>query len=143
MKNNRKGFTLIEMMIVLAIITILSSLAYPNYLNHITRMRRTDGQTALLELANQMETYYRKTQTYATATIGTGRETDIRDQAITPDGWYQLSILHQTNTHYTLQAKARMAQAEHDPMCVTLAIDDLGNKKPAAKNHQQRLTRCW
>ena len=79
-----KGFTLIELVIAMAIIGILASIAYPSYLDYITRARRQDGQTALLELANQMEQYYANNNTYQTATIATGNPSDIQSSNTSP-----------------------------------------------------------
>jgi len=137
-----KAFTLIEIIIVLSIIAILSGLVYPSYLDYITRTRRTDGQTALLELANQMENYYQTSHTYATATIGTGNHTDLREKSTTPEGWYRLSITHQNKYHYTLQATAQFSQAENDPHCKNLTLNDLGEKQPASAQ-QHQTDKCW
>ena len=137
-----KAFTLIEIIIVLSIIAILSGLVYPSYLSYITRTRRADGQTALLELANQMESYYQTSHTYATATIGTGNHTDIREKSTTSEGWYRLSITHQNKFHYTLQATAQFSQAENDLHCKNLSLNDLGEKKPSFM-HEHQNEKCW
>ena len=126
-----KAFTLIEIIIVLSIIAILSGLVYPSYLSYITRTRRADGQTALLELANQMESYYQ-----------TGNHTDIREKSTTSEGWYRLSITHQNKFHYTLQATAQFSQAENDLHCKNLSLNDLGEKKPSFM-HEHQNDKCW
>ncbi len=51
------GFTLIEVMIAVAIVAILAAIAYPSYLDSITKGRRAEGRTALLELLQQQERY--------------------------------------------------------------------------------------
>ena len=141
-----KGFTLIELIMTLAIIGILSSIAYPSYLDTITRARRHDGQTALLELANQMEQYYANNATYQTATIASGGPTDIRSSNTSPEGWYFLAITGQTDTGYSLQARAINAQARNDKLCSTLTFNSAGEKGPIhdpKENSSGRSGPCW
>src|SRR3546814_19429854 len=52
------GFTLIELMIVVAIVAILAAIAYPSYINHITKTRRAAGAGCALEAAKFMERFY-------------------------------------------------------------------------------------
>lgn len=59
------GFTLIEVMIVLAILAVLTAIAYPNYADYITRTRRIEGQIALIEAIQQQERFYTTNNTYA------------------------------------------------------------------------------
>lgn len=66
-----RGFTLIELMIVVVIIGVLAALAYPAYQNYVRESRRSDGQIAVLELAGQMEDFFSKNLRYATS-LGAG-----------------------------------------------------------------------
>lgn len=63
----QRGVTLLELMIVVAIIGILSAIAYPSYQEHVRKSRRADAQTALLELAQFMERYYTANGRYVDA----------------------------------------------------------------------------
>ncbi|WP_415753534.1 type IV pilin protein [Pseudomonas leptonychotis] len=69
--HRQKGFTLIEMMIVVAIIAVLAAIAIPNYQQYIIKSGRSEGQAKLLEAMQMQERFYSQNQTY-TANLGTG-----------------------------------------------------------------------
>lgn len=129
MERSYRGFTLTELMIVVAIIAILAAIAIPSYNEHVTKTRRSDGQAGLLDLANRLERYYSQNNTYATATIAAGNAvTDVLTSAQTPEEWYTLSISAQTATSYTLQATPQNAQGTQDTRCQSLTLNNLGVK---------------
>ena len=137
-----QGFTLIELMIVILIIGILTTIAYPAYQEHVTRARRSDGQAALLDLASRMERYYSERNTYETASIGTGNAaTDVLNTNRSAEGWYELSISNQTPTSYTIQAVPQNAQAIADQLCQTLTYNSTGQKGFTGSTGS--LERCW
>lgn len=65
MANKNHGITLIELMIVVAIVGILAAIAYPSYARHVQKTRRTDGQVKLMEIMAQQERHYSLNNTYA------------------------------------------------------------------------------
>lgn len=65
----RNGFTLIELMIVVAIVAVLAAIAYPSYQEQINRSRRADAKTVLMENAQFMERFYTQNGTYANAML--------------------------------------------------------------------------
>src|SRR3546814_14075757 len=80
MKTQMRGFTLIELMVVVAIIAILASIAYPAYTDYIVKTRRSAGAACLLEQAPFMERYYTTNMGYSSAALPAtackiGRET--------------------------------------------------------------------
>lgn len=68
--KQQRGFTLIELMIVVAIVAILAAVAWPSYQNHIRATNRADAQGALLGLAQAMERHFTQNGTYGGAAAG-------------------------------------------------------------------------
>ena len=69
MLKRQRGFTLIELMVTVAIIGILAAIAYPSYLDSVRKSRRTDAKNALTQAMANMERYYTEHNTYGTAAI--------------------------------------------------------------------------
>ncbi len=78
--KKQSGFTLIELMVVTAIVAILAAIAFPSYNKHIQKARRSQAQQILLEIANRQEQYIIDARQY-TATISNLNISSI------PDGW--------------------------------------------------------
>ncbi|HBI21328.1 MAG TPA: pilus assembly protein PilE [Legionella sp.] len=132
----RNGFSLIELLMVLAMTSILAAISYPNYRDYITRAHRTEGKTALLDLACRMEDYYSKHQTYQTATIGTGNKTDVLGQSLSETRQYTLSIARATDETYLLTATTRTLT--QDVPCPELTLNHSGAKGPGGG-----IVPCW
>lgn len=134
MKKN-SGFSLLEILITLAIISLLSAIAYPLYTQHVTQTHRKQAQIALFNLANQMERYYvENNHSYAQATLAKlgFDETTLKDR-------YEISITA-TATTYKLQAMPLKNQAKHDANCGSLVLNQLGEKKITGSGSLQE---CW
>lgn len=107
--NTRRsaGFTLIEVMIVVVIIGILSSIAYPSYQDYVKQARRADAQASLMELAQFMERHYTSKGGYL-ADGQTGSAPSLPFSSSPKDGGtaaYNLSLAEKTTAQtYTVQA---------------------------------------
>ena len=112
-----KGFTLIELMITVAIVGILASVAYPSYMGSVTKSRRADAKAALLGFAQAMERHYTTEGTYAGA--GTDNDGDTGSPTIfsttSPldgsDVYYDLDIESASANSYVIGAVPTGAQA--------------------------------
>lgn len=112
----QKGFTLLELMIVVAIIGVLAMVGYPAYQDHVKSARRSDAQGALLGFSNAMERHYTANNTYlgaGTTDGNTGAPTVYADESPL-DGspkFYDLTIQAATATTFTLRATPKAGQA--------------------------------
>ena len=137
------GFTLIELMIVVAIVALLAAVAIPTYLDHVRKTRRADAIARVAQVQQAQERWRANNATYATMTqLGIG--------ATTTDGHYSLSITGSpTATSYQVLATATGAQAS-DSNCKFLGLTMSGgnltfasgpNSPPA--NTGAAANRCW
>lgn len=132
------GFTLIEVMIVVAVIGILAAIAFPSYQEHVRKARRADAQTAMLELAQFMERHYTANGKYLTAA---NAAPVLPFTAAPKDGatkYYDLSFTAApTANAYTLRAVPKGAMASDS--CGTLSITNTGVKSQSSGT----LAECW
>lgn len=131
----KHGFSLIELICVLGLISLFASFVYPSYTQYLARAHRLDGQSALYDLASRLEQYHALNGTYQTATIGAGKETDVLSNTVSGGGWYRLNIFKATKQHYQISAEAIGQQFQFDKTCGLLTLDSHG--------HQGTLNKCW
>ena len=137
MKKHQRGFTLIELMIVVAVIGIIASLAYSSYMNAVMRSNRTEAKTDLMDVAQRLQKCF---TTYGRYNDPDGDNlcpvyedlTDGTDITTRGRGFYEISIDNDTATTYRLTATAvaGMTQA-NDAGCETMTLDQMGQTLPA------------
>jgi len=123
MRNGNKGFTLLELMIVVGVIAILAILVYPSYAREVVKTKRSTGAACLMEEAQFMERYYSTNMGYAGATLPvTACATDL-------SGVYTFGFsAGPTATTYTLAATPQGRQAAKDLLCGTMSVNEKGTK---------------
>ena len=139
------GFTMTEVLIVIAIVAILTAVAYPSYTSYVTRANRNAAQGFLLEVSNRQERFLLDHRRYATA-IGTAT------------GQVDVTIPNSVSANYTVTTNVPSARAgapatsfdvvatpigrqlANDAACGTLAIDDTGQKSVTGSAGRAS---CW
>lgn len=129
-RRKELGFTLMELLITVAIIGILASVAYPSYTDFVVRSNRSEAQRELMRFANLQEQVFVDRRAYATSMTGLGQATAAID---TESGNYTISMQASTTSTFTLRAVAKNVQTQ-DIGCTTLTVNQVGTKTPIA---------CW
>jgi type IV pilus assembly protein PilE len=136
MKNRRiKGFTLIEMMIVVVIISILSAVATASYRSYVVKARRTSAQEELLQIQQAIEEFYALNHTYNGAYT-----TNVKEQ-------YQYSFTvagaGSSFSGYQLRAEAQGGQKSSDSDCAVLFLNRNGTKGGGTSASTMVQGNCW
>ena len=137
MNRMMRGFTLIEAMIVVAIIGIIVAFGYPSYRDQVMKSRRADGMSGLLELADRLERHY--------SDVGTYTKSDGSDIAVADvfpgfsSDYYTLTIDAQDNLNFTVSATRKGTQSKDK--CGTFTLTSQGEKRISLNSLP--IEDCW
>lgn len=130
--RKQAGFTLMELLIVIAIISILASIGYSSYSGYMVEARRGEAVSSLLEISQMQEKYYLDNNQYAADRGTLGIEQD------TSGGNYQITIDSELNnglwTHEALAQPKSGGQQASDSVCANIRLYSDGRRTP---------TECW
>jgi len=145
-RSRQNGVTLMELMIVVAIIAMISAFAYPSYMQFVVRAKRTAGTTMLLQVADRQQQFFMDNKQYATTLTSLGFASNPimvgEDGQVVPAGdadrIYSISLSNTTATTYTATATPQLMQATKDTKCGNLTLTHTG-----AKSQSGSGTNCW
>ncbi|WP_299733709.1 type IV pilin protein [uncultured Endozoicomonas sp.] len=121
--RSQKGYTLGELMIVLVIIGILSSIVYPSYSQYMFETRRSDAWVALTNAAAAQERWYSVNFRFTDAVVNLGGGSS-------PEGFYAISV-ESSSTSYRITATAIDTKVQaSDTGCTVITLDHLGIQSP-------------
>jgi type IV pilus assembly protein PilE len=145
MRRNQRGVTLIELMVVAAIIAIISAFAYPSYERYVVRTKRAVGQNALLQVADRQQQFFMDNKRFAADLTNLGYTANPfvvdDDGAATVagdgDAVYSLSLTNVTATTWTATAAPLHGQLSRDTNCGSLTLTQAGAKGSSGGGE------CW
>ena len=143
MLARQAGLTLVELMVVVAVMAVLASIAYPLYTNQVQKTRRADAKIALQNVALAQERFYTINGRYTANLSSLQVSAAIRDDSTSDEGYYDiaLSVTGSDNEQFTVTASKKGAQAS-DNDCAEFVIDQLG-VKTATDHTDAANTKCW
>jgi type IV pilus assembly protein PilE len=136
MNSRAKGFTLIEMLIVVAIVAILAAIAYPAYQNYIMRTRRADGKELAMRIAAAEERYFTNFNKYSTDLVN-----DIHVDSTSEKKYYTAEVtLDNADQSYVITVTPDPSLPQASDACGALTINNTGYKHQSGGETNGK---CW
>jgi len=137
------GFTLVELMVTVAVLSVLATIAVTSYSSQVLKSRRTEAKSALLDLAGREERLFSTTNAYSNleAALGYAPATSTTVMTAMPfgNGYYTLTVTTPTASSYTLTATPAGSQL-NDTACGTFQLNQLGQQTVSGTTS---AATCW
>jgi len=145
-RHNARGFTLIELMIVVIIVSILAAIGYPSYNEFVTKSRRQAGRNALYQIANRQEQFFLDNKAYAANLTALGYAANTigldEDGQFVAVGYakrtYIVDMINTSATTYTVRAQPQLVQATRDTQCKIYTLTQTGARATSGPGDN-----CW
>lgn len=144
--NSPRGFTLIEIMIVVAIIGILATIAYPSYQSQVLKSGRADAKVELNNIAQRMQRCFTATSTYTPdeGVCAVVDDVTAPDGVLSKEGHYAVTISDHEATTYTLIATVVAGtRQENDASCTRFTLNQAGQRAAFDSGDVDTTDQCW
>ncbi|MCP3852652.1 MAG: prepilin-type N-terminal cleavage/methylation domain-containing protein [Gammaproteobacteria bacterium] len=150
MKKVSKGFTLIEIMIVVAVVAILAAIAVPSYSDYVLRAKRVDAANKLMDIANRQQQYFLDNRSYGTAAQlyvtaaqlllaqGSCATNDIESEEA--NYCITITIPNPQDGTYSLSAAPQGSQVDDSSDCTTITYNSSGQ---TGNTGSATTKACW
>lgn len=152
MQKQQAGFTLIEVMIVVAIIGVLAGIAYPSYLEQVRKSSRSDAIVLINDVAQRMQRCFTAQNTYKPATAGTCAVVDKAKSSAagitSNEGFYVVKLsgddAEYTDSKYLLKVTPVTGKRQaQDTNCATFTLNQAGVRKAYNSSNADTTDNCW
>lgn len=145
-RNQQRGFTLVELLITMVIVGILTAIAVPSYGSYVLRTARADARATMLQVNQYMERFYALNSAYDQKLDGT--------VVVLPDGLtkvpanannprYNISIVPASLTANSYSIQAIPGNGSVTDICGTLTLSSVGARGATGKPSQDGIAECW
>jgi type IV pilus assembly protein PilE len=142
------GFTLVELMVVIAIAAILGTIAVSSYSSSVRKSRRTDARTALLDMASREERFMSTNSTYSTTPSQLGYSGTF--PMVIGSGYYQIAVptiavaTSALPATFTVTATPVAGKGQdNDAPCQSFTVDSTGKQSATASGGGDATSTCW
>ncbi|MES9901541.1 MAG: type IV pilin protein [Sedimenticola sp.] len=143
------GFTLIELMIVVAVVGILATIAYPSFTEQVSKSRRSDAHAALMEVTNREEIFFSNFNTYTTVVVSpgtcTGAACGLGYTSTSPEDYYTITVAGNSGigTSFIATATRVSGGSQASDNCGDFTLTDTGLRGVSDAESGYDADRCW